>query len=122
MQFLAAERRARRMARTLPRGKHAMRESTGRPCPGALGIRPSRGNGAPGLAKPCAASIRRGGAHEAAEAVAVVEVDDRPRNFAGRIAQEGHAGRLDGILARSEERRVGKECVSTCRSRWWPNH
>src|SRR3546814_17112036 len=23
-------------------------------------------------------------------------------------------------LARSEERRVGKECVSTCRSRWWP--
>src|SRR3546814_217382 len=31
----------------------------------------------------------------------------------------------DRILAamhrrRSEERRVGKECVSTCRSRWWP--
>src|SRR3546814_20574276 len=24
-------------------------------------------------------------------------------------------------LPRSEERRVGKECVSTCRSRWWPN-
>src|SRR3546814_15363974 len=23
---------------------------------------------------------------------------------------------------RSEERRVGKECVSTCRSRWWPSH
>src|SRR3546814_14729744 len=23
---------------------------------------------------------------------------------------------------RSEERRVGKEWVSTCRSRWWPNH
>src|SRR3546814_12650200 len=23
---------------------------------------------------------------------------------------------------RSEERRVGKECVSTCRSRGWPNH
>src|SRR3546814_3408509 len=23
-------------------------------------------------------------------------------------------------LARSEERRVGKECVSTCRSRWLP--
>src|SRR3546814_19941403 len=21
---------------------------------------------------------------------------------------------------RSDERRVGKECVSTCRSRWWP--
>src|SRR3546814_19456056 len=23
---------------------------------------------------------------------------------------------------RSEERRVGKECVSTCRSRGWPDH
>src|SRR3546814_15336932 len=28
-----------------------------------------------------------------------------------------HHGRL-----RSEERRVGKECVSTCRSRWSPYH
>src|SRR3546814_15156408 len=27
-----------------------------------------------------------------------------------------------GILVRSEERRVGKECVSTCRSRWSPYH
>src|SRR3546814_11859134 len=25
-------------------------------------------------------------------------------------------------MARSEERRVGKECVSTCRSRWSPSH
>src|SRR3546814_20027158 len=25
-------------------------------------------------------------------------------------------------LPRSEERRVGKECVSTCRSRWSPYH
>src|SRR3546814_17527009 len=25
-----------------------------------------------------------------------------------------------GIAPRSEERRVGKECVSTCRSRWSP--
>src|SRR3546814_12388969 len=33
---------------------------------------------------------------------------------------------LDGFGAqasvRSEERRVGKECVSTCRSRWSPYH
>src|SRR3546814_13085950 len=28
----------------------------------------------------------------------------------------------DWRLDRSEERRVGKECVSTCRSRWWPYH
>src|SRR3546814_3647402 len=26
------------------------------------------------------------------------------------------------IYGRSEERRVGKECVSTCRSRWSPYH
>src|SRR3546814_686451 len=25
-------------------------------------------------------------------------------------------------VVRSEERRVGKECVSTCRSRWSPDH
>src|SRR3546814_19720621 len=29
---------------------------------------------------------------------------------------------LAGILSRSEERRVGKECVSTCRSRRAPSH
>src|SRR3546814_12611039 len=34
---------------------------------------------------------------------------------------------LDGLFAitrdfRSEERRAGKECVSTCRSRWSPYH
>src|SRR3546814_8344172 len=27
-----------------------------------------------------------------------------------------------GLARRSEERRVGKECVSTCRSRWSPYH
>src|SRR3546814_12359125 len=26
------------------------------------------------------------------------------------------------VFKRSEERRVGKECVSTCRSRWSPYH
>src|SRR3546814_17767040 len=31
--------------------------------------------------------------------------------------------RLEGAFGfRSEERRVGKECVSTCRSRWSPYH
>src|SRR3546814_9380972 len=30
--------------------------------------------------------------------------------------------RFDRIDDRSEERRVGKECVSTCRSRWSPYH
>src|SRR3546814_13437568 len=31
--------------------------------------------------------------------------------------ERSYAAALD---ERSEERRVGKECVSTCRSRWWP--
>src|SRR3546814_10210156 len=30
--------------------------------------------------------------------------------------------KMDLSNARSEERRVGKECVSTCRSRWSPSH
>src|SRR3546814_17562414 len=30
--------------------------------------------------------------------------------------------RIPFDLVRSEERRVGKECVSTCRSRWSPYH
>src|SRR3546814_9908086 len=30
--------------------------------------------------------------------------------------------RLGAVDQRSEERRVGKECVSTCRSRWSPYH
>src|SRR3546814_9960438 len=37
-----------------------------------------------------------------------------------RIAQH-HRGRQNRGQ-RSEERRVGKECVSTCRSRWSPYH
>src|SRR3546814_14538808 len=43
---------------------------------------------------------------------------DRP-DIAGEIAP---ALRIVGALERSEERRVGQECVSTCRSRWSPYH
>src|SRR3546814_12210676 len=31
-------------------------------------------------------------------------------------------GLMAGYMARSEERRVGKECVTTCRSRWSSIH
>src|SRR3546814_17158277 len=31
-------------------------------------------------------------------------------------------GTAQTYVERPEERRVGKECVSTCRSRWTPNH
>src|SRR3546814_17236178 len=34
----------------------------------------------------------------------------------------GWASGARGSIPRSEERRVGKECVSTCRSRWSPYH
>src|SRR3546814_15949245 len=36
------------------------------------------------------------------------------------IDDEGGSG--EALQDRSEERRVGKECVSTCRSRWSPYH
>src|SRR3546814_6866530 len=37
----------------------------------------------------------------------------------GRVGACGHGTSLTQPV-RSEERRVGKECVSTCRSRWLP--
>src|SRR3546814_15083113 len=41
----------------------------------------------------------------------------------GRPARGYHHVRIvAGRAGRSEERRVGKECVSTCRSRWSPYH
>src|SRR3546814_3193893 len=64
--------------------------------------------------------------------------DQRARDAHHPDQDEGGAGemtvdtapesRRDSMLAkidelhRSEERRVGKECVSTCRSRWSPYH
>src|SRR3546814_10607495 len=57
--------------------------------------------------------------------------DDGHGEYHGRAGQKPPAdgagvrrpprGRV-GIGERSEERRVGKECVSTCRSRWSPYH
>src|SRR3546814_3737601 len=44
--------------------------------------------------------------------------------FDPRTGEEGTNG-WDAVVRtkdRSEERRVGKECVSTCRSRWSPYH
>src|SRR3546814_21084730 len=46
------------------------------------------------------------------------------------LSDFGDPAALDGLERlvkssneeKSEERRVGKECVSTCRSRWWPDH
>src|SRR3546814_20750742 len=44
-----------------------------------------------------------------------VKIQSRYRNIIARVAQHRSL-----VCCRSEERRVGKECVSTCRSRWSP--
>src|SRR3546814_10629166 len=47
-----------------------------------------------------------------------VERPHEPLHVAGEMDVEAARGRTDvGISSRSEERRVGKECVSTCRFR-----
>src|SRR3546814_14234433 len=59
-------------------------------------------------------NTRRGQAqHGLGERVDGTGGGDR-RHEAGEFADED--------VVRSEERRVGKECVSTCRSRWAPYH
>src|SRR3546814_12209305 len=56
-----------------------------------------------------------------------IDIASRPwgtNSFAGKPAGVLgiSVGAIGTALARSEERRVGKECVSTCRSRWSPYH
>src|SRR3546814_2000874 len=48
----------------------------------------------------------------------LMEGMSRVRTALGGLETESHAD----DATRSEERRVGKECVSTCRSRWSPYH
>src|SRR3546814_4167602 len=54
------------------------------------------------------------------------DVDDRAVDHLDRFAHQygvavpAHAAGAYPEIDRSEERRVGKECVSTCRSRWSP--
>src|SRR3546814_13885934 len=40
----------------------------------------------------------------------------------GRMHDDVGAPVEGAAKVRSDERRVGKECVSTCRTRWWPEH
>src|SRR3546814_5727521 len=51
------------------------------------------------------------------ELVFGLHLRDGVEDLRGALVDAAHAGDL-----RSEERRVGKECVSTCRSRWSPSH
>src|SRR3546814_1756551 len=65
------------------------------------------------------AQVTRAPAPAPASVVAIVDVPE----IAGK-AQTEVAALLGEPTSceRSEERRVGKECVSTCRSRWSPYH
>src|SRR3546814_4804678 len=60
---------------------------------------------------------RREMADRVDQALLEVGLDPEYRN---RLPHEISGGQRQRI--RSEERRVGKECVSTCRSRWSPSH
>ena len=51
-------------------------------------------------------------------------LSSRREERSSRRGGQGSGGRLSGVCgaARSEERRVGKECLRLCRSRWSPYH
>src|SRR3546814_1649752 len=45
-----------------------------------------------------------------------------PPHISGGVYRPNSVLQAAAAQGRSEERRVGKECVSTCRSRWSPYH
>src|SRR3546814_18075467 len=53
---------------------------------------------------------------------AAVEFGEKGFHEASISSITRRAGVALGSFYRSEERRVGEECVSTCRSRWSPYH
>src|SRR3546814_8117453 len=55
---------------------------------------------------------------DALDADAAGTVEHRLQHLAAEAAAA--IGQIEPHADRSEERRVGKECVSTCRSRWSP--
>src|SRR3546814_12099339 len=63
-----------------------------------------------------------------AQEVALLRLAEALQGLARNARPEDHqlAGQLVAVLGelpqRSDERRVGQECVSTCRSRWSPYH
>src|SRR3546814_15930996 len=57
------------------------------------------------------------------EALILAEPGDVVELGAGTwTLNEGLSLDVDKVTVRSEARRVGKECVRTCRLRWWPYH
>src|SRR3546814_6197335 len=69
------------------------------------------------LDRPALDGGEAGGRHQFRETLARAE---RKAPVLGQVPRRGVEGGRGGPERRSEERRVGKECVSTCRSRWSP--
>src|SRR3546814_12302102 len=63
-----------------------------------------------------------------AHVICIPEVPMSIDEICAQVARAHDRGRAplvvvsEGFTLRSEERRVGQECVSTCGSRWWPFH
>src|SRR3546814_13489700 len=71
--------------------------------------------GAAGTRRRGAVSLRR----HRTPVGALLQANAQPWSFSPRASI---ATNFSARATRSEERRVGKECVSTCRSRWAPDH
>src|SRR3546814_2231018 len=57
-----------------------------------------------------------------AEGENMVSVDTTTHVLAKPFSLTDLGRRVSALIHSSEERRVGKECVSTCRSRWTPEN
>src|SRR3546814_20019848 len=76
-----------------------------------------------------AATVTGGTLRDYADGAEIVDDQDVIRSRSQPVRNCGSIAVLGGnlaprgaVLKRTEERRVGKECVSTCRSRWSPYH
>src|SRR3546814_6705020 len=63
-----------------------------------------------------------GGATSSTSKTVIVSKSDRPGHDVNYLFGQVSIDKPFIDWSRSEERRVGKECVSTCRSRWSPYH
>src|SRR3546814_20259081 len=74
----------------------------------------------------CSSDLTNGCATSKTSTCGVRSITGRPRSrLCGKapgIARTTPLPSTSACVVRSEERRVGKECVSTCRSRWSPYH
>src|SRR3546814_14572863 len=80
-----------------------------------VGDQPQRGGG-----PEADAALRPQQADDEGDAQEELDDADVAHEVLVEKARIGHARHQ--LVPRSEERRVGKECVSTCRSRWSPSH